>query len=185
MPILQDFLRHEMPAHLAVQVRSFIRTQWPFLTGKNTQLWNYTPQVNPSRHFVLVDGELLISHAAANVRAISHRGRTWQVAGLSTVFTYPDRRGAGFAAQVVAAATRYIQQSDADLAMLFAGDHLEKFYENHGWQAASAARILFGPTASPTLKTDNLVMSLFISPAAREHLDWFTTQDFYVGESTW
>lgn len=134
---------------------------------------------------MLTEGELLISHAAANVREISHQGRNWRVAGLSTVFTYPDRRGAGFAGQVVAAATRYILQSDADLAMLFAGHPLQKFYATHGWSAVPDARILFGSPQSPVLKTDNLVMMLFLSPFACDYREWFTKQDFYVGESTW
>ena len=35
----------------------------------------------------------LVSHAAVNQRRLDHHGKTWWVYGLSTVFTYPDRRG--------------------------------------------------------------------------------------------
>jgi GNAT superfamily N-acetyltransferase len=185
MSTLQDFPRHEIPVFLAAQIRSYVRMQWPFLNPGNTELWNRIPQPIPPRHFVLTDGELLISHAAVNQRTLSHRGRDWSVAGLSTVFTYPDRRGAGCASQVLAAATKYILQSNADLAILFAGHPLENFYHHHGWLAAPNARILFGPTASPKLKADNLVMMLLISPAAQQKPEWFLTENLYVGVSTW
>jgi aminoglycoside 2'-N-acetyltransferase I len=185
MPTLQDFPHHEMPPQIATQIHSYVRMQWPFLNAGNTQIWNYTPQPIPPRHFVLMDGELLISHAAVNQRDLPHHGRSWRIAGLSTVFTYPDRRDAGFASQVVAAATKYILQSDADLAILFAGHQLENFYHHHGWLPAPDARILHGPAVSPELKTDNLVMMLIVSPHAQKNVQWFTQEDFYVGENTW
>lgn len=184
MPLLQDFPRHEMPPHLAAQIRSFVRIQWPSLNS-STQLWDYSVRTPSPRHFVLTDGELLISHACANERTLTHKDRPWRVAGLSTVFTYPDRRHTGFASQVVAAATQYILHSNADLALLFADNHLKKFYETQGWSAAPKARIFFGLPESPKPKTDNLVMTILISSNARNHLRQFLTEDFYVGESTW
>jgi GNAT superfamily N-acetyltransferase len=185
MPTLQDFPHHEMPPQIATQIRSYVRMQWPFLNAGNTQIWDYAPQTIPSHHFVLMDGELLVSHASVNQRDIPHHGRSWRVGGLSTVFTYPDHRGTGCASRVVAAATKYLQESDADIALLFAGHHLEKFYHHLGWVPAPDAHILFGSIETPELKSDNLVMALLISPAACERAEWFVKEGFYIGESTW
>lgn len=185
MPILKSFLRHEMPRDLATQIRSYVRMQWPFLNSNDKAIWNFAPQPNPSLHFVLIDNELLLSHAVVNQRDLTHRGKSWRVYGLSTVFTYPDRRGQGLASQVVAAGTEFILKSDADLAILFCGERLENFYARHGWHAAPKARILFGDPGSPQHKTDNLIMMLLVSPTAKQSRAQFEAEDFYVGASTW
>lgn len=185
MLIARNYLRHELPRDIASQIRSFVRMQWPTLWADQTDLWNFTPQPRPSRHFVLLDGELLLSHAAVNDRDLNYHDQTWRVYGLSTVFTYPDRRGSGFGSQVVATASEYIRQSDGDLAMLFADARWEKFYTTHGWHAVPTARILFGDSQSPSIKNDNLTMMMMLSHRARQLQHQLEHQPIHVGETTW
>ncbi len=134
---------------------------------------------------MLVDGELLISHAAANFREVEHRGERYVVGGLSTVFTFPAHRKTGAGREVVCAATEHLRQSDADLAQLFCGAPLRAFYTSCGWSPADAARIRFGDANAPTLKSDNLVMMMFLSDRGRAARETFKREDVYVGATTW
>src|SRR5438874_6935227 len=122
--------------------------QWPFLPGTTDRIWDYTPPADEAisrwpTHFLLIDGEVLVSHASVNFRAVEHGGQSYLVGGLSTVFTYPAYRGAGCAVQVVRAATTHLRASEADLAMLFCRDTLRDFYSAAGWSASDRARIFF------------------------------------------
>src|SRR4051812_33686946 len=134
---------------------------------------------------MLVDGELLISHAVANFRHVEHRGERYLVGGLSTVFTYPAHRNTGAAQQVVRAATDHLRHSDADHAMLFCGDALRAFYTACGWMPADAARVYYGDPDRPTLKSDNLVMMMFLSDRGRAARKIFEEEPVYVGAQTW
>jgi predicted acetyltransferase len=55
------------------------------------------------------------------------------VLGLSNVFTFPPYRNEGHASQLVTAAGQQIDNSGADLAILFCESALEPFYSAHGW----------------------------------------------------
>lgn len=181
-PELHVYLRHEIPPHLAHQIRSFVRLQWP---GINTsaQLWNYVPEDNPSTHFLLTAGELLVSHAAVRVRPVSHGGTTYQVAGLSTVFTYPDFRGQGHGQHIAAVATDHLSRSGADCAMLFCGERVAGLYRGLGWEHVAGARVTYGDPPVP--KTDNLILMLFLSQRGRAARRVFEREVVHVGPSTW
>src|SRR5437764_7687958 len=101
MPELRTYRRHEMPRDLAWQVRSYTRIQWPFLDVTGSDWWDFTPREDNPVHFVIADGDLLISHASVNWRNVRHSGQTYNVFGLSTVFTYPAYRKCGHAQRVV------------------------------------------------------------------------------------
>jgi GNAT superfamily N-acetyltransferase len=175
-----------MPRDLAWQIRSFTRIQWPHLDSPARAWWDFTPRENNSIHFVLTDGDLLVSHASVNWRDVEHAGRTYNVFGLSTVFTYPAYRKGGHARRVVGAASDFIRQSQsADVAMLFCGQHLRAFYGACGWSPIDSARILYGDRAAPKLKDDNLIMMLFVSPGGIASRAIFEHGDVYVGPETW
>src|SRR5689334_12702285 len=124
----------QVPREIAAQIRSYQRIQWPHLDELiGPALWNVPPD-STARTFVILDGEKLVSHAEANFRSISHAGETHNVGGLSAVFTYPAYRGKGFAQQVVRAATESLDQSDADLALLFCGESKRGLYASLGWE---------------------------------------------------
>src|SRR5437762_2382583 len=79
MPELKSFRRHEMPRDLAWQIRSFTRIQWPHLDSATRAWWDFTPRENNSIHFVLTDGDLLVSHASVNWRDVEHAGTAYDV----------------------------------------------------------------------------------------------------------
>ena len=182
MPELQAYLKHEVPRDIACQIRSYIRVQWPQLNPGLTKIWTPPPGFPLDRMtFVLVDGELLISHAEVNFRTLSHRGETFEVGGLSAVFTYPAHRGSGAGERVVRAATDYLAASKADLALLFCGDRVRSLYERLGWQQLPGLCVTSGEDRKPF--TEYHVMAMLISPRARAHD--FTSEPFHVGPGTW
>jgi GNAT superfamily N-acetyltransferase len=146
-------------------------------------LWSRVPEPNPATHFLLTAGELLVAHACSRVRDISHAGTAYRVAGLSTVFAYPDFRGRGLGERVAGAATDYIRASGADCAMLFCGPRVCSLYERLGWEHVHAARITYGDP--PTPKSDNLVLMLFLSDKGRDARQVFEHEVVHVGPHTW
>ena len=121
---LHSWPKHAVPRDIAVQIRSYIRIQWPFLDGRRNRVWDFSPREDDWTTLALVDGEILVSHTEVNFRTVEFRSQQLKVAGLSAVFTYPSFRGSGFARQIVSAATEMIRAGDADLAMLFCGEPL-------------------------------------------------------------
>jgi predicted acetyltransferase len=182
---LRTYPKHAVPREIAAQIRSFLRIQWPFLNGQQNRLWDFVAVENGPITFVLVDDEILISHTEVNHRTVEFGGHNLKVGGLSAVFTYPAFRGGGHARRIVAAATDSILKSDADLAMLFCGAPLEKFYESCGWTAMKSARVMYGPKQSPQLKDDNLVMMLFVSDRGKAMREVLERKPIYVGAKTW
>jgi predicted acetyltransferase len=184
MTELRDYSKPFVPRDVAAQIRSYVRIQWPFLDARDGKLWDVPPD-STTRTFVVLDGETLASHAEANFRTVDHMGETFNVGGISAVFTYPAYRNGGSAREVVRAATAFLDRSDADLAMLFCGEPLRTFYGSCGWDAVDAARILRGDRAAPTVHEGNLVMMRFISAKGRAARTAFESQPVYVGERTW
>jgi predicted acetyltransferase len=181
---LESYPKPSVPREIAVQIRSYVRVQWPQVEQRiGPALWD-VPADFPARNFVVLDGEKLISHAEANFRTVEHAGESFNVGGLSAVFTYPGYRGGGFAKQVVRAATEHLDRSDADLAMLFCGESLRRFYVPLGWEPIDTARIVSGDRTAP-VAYDALVMMRFISEKGRAARTAFETNEVYVGERTW
>ena len=119
---LRSWPKHAVPREIAVQIRSYIRMQWPPLNGTQNRIWDFVARENEPTTFALVDDEILVSHAEMNFRTTQFHSERWNVGGLSTVFTYPAFRRTGCASRIVSAATDALKESDADLAMLFCGE---------------------------------------------------------------
>jgi predicted acetyltransferase len=182
---LHDYPKPHVPRDVALQIRSYVRVQWPHIEGwSGDRLWDVPPG-SAARNFVLLDGEKLVSHAEANFRTIAHEGQSFNVGGLSSVFTYPAYRGTGCARRVVSAATEHLDRNGADLAMLFCGPSLRSMYASCGWEPIETARIRHGDPAAPTLHEGNLVMMRFISNKGRAARAAFEHELVYVGERTW
>ena len=180
---LKAYRKVDVPRDIAAQIRSYVRIQWPCLDTRGQALWDVRVD-SPARTFVVLDGDKLVSHAEANFRTVDHGGRTYAVGGLSAVFTFPAYRGGGFAKEVVREASAALDGSEADLAMLFCGEPLRRFYASYGWHAVESARILHGDPANPVLH-EGLVMMRFISDAGRAARASFESQPVYVAERTW
>jgi GNAT superfamily N-acetyltransferase len=181
VPELRSYRKLDVPREIAIQIASYVRFQWPAFIGRNNPLWEGTPYPNHCLHFVLTDGDVLISHAIVSSRWLEHCGKQFNVYGLSSVFCYPTHRGSGFGEQIVAAATDHVrQQNDADLALLFCGERVRSLYQRQGWEHIPALKIRFGDDKE---FNDGFVMTLLLSQRARAHD--FTTEPFYVGPNTW
>ena len=183
---LLSFPKHQVPREIAIQIRSYYRMQWPHVHGKSGALWNYSPD-NPGQpiNFVLMEDEALVSHAEANWREIEFQGQKLVCGGISGVFTYPAWRGAGLAKEAVRAATEAIEQSDADLAILFAGARLRNFYSECGWVPMDGARILYGDRSNPKQDQTGQIMMMFVSQKGLSLRERLGGEPLYVGAVTW
>jgi len=182
---LHRYRRHEVPPLFAAQIASYQRIQWPQLRDRNNRIWEWNDANRHYMHFVLVDDEIVISHASVNWRDVEFGGQTFSVWGLSSVFTYPAFRKGGFATKTVSAATDFMREGNGDLAMLFTGELLANFYTAIGWEPTREARIFYGEPNQPIQKTDNLIMMLVLSERGRAARERFLRDDVFVGPVTW
>jgi GNAT superfamily N-acetyltransferase len=167
-----------------VQLACYVRVQWPFVMGRGTPLWGTDAYPPHGVHFVVLDGNVLVSHALTHDRTAEHRGDRYAVGALSSVFTYPAYRGLGHAGRVVAAATHHIRAGEADVAMLFAGEPRHAFYARAGWELIAGAEILAGDRDAPH-REKSPVMMLFLSDRGRQARAAFEREPVYAGPRTW
>ena len=169
-----------------MQIASAVRFIWPAFFGKKAPLWESTPYAEDGLHFVVTEGDMLISHALVSSRKLEHRGETFNVYGLSSVFCYPSHRGSGLGEQVVTAATDYIRkQDDADFALLFCGERVKSLYLRQGWEHLPELKVTYGDNQT---YGDGYVLTLLISERARAHARAHRFDEdhpLYVGRNTW
>ena len=185
MEQLRSYLKGDVPRDVAVQIVSYVRVQWPFLLDRKTPIWESTPYPPEGVHFVLTDGNALVSHALAHVRTVEHAGVSYKTGALSSVFTYPAYRKLGHGARVVAAATQHLRSRGADIAMLFTGAPRRGFYERLGWEPIEGARILYGEAGATPQQEEGLTMMLFLSEKGRQARPIFESEAVHVGPYTW
>lgn len=160
MPELVVFAHDAFPAALHWQAISFMRIVWPYIdAGLPNE--TYSADLSPV-HFALVEGSFLLSYAAVTKHTIAQRETEYRVYGLGNVLTYPASRHQGFGGQVIAAADRYIDRSDADVSALFCTAELEPFYARYGWRRAAETFIISASNEKMT-PLDELRMMRFIS----------------------
>jgi GNAT superfamily N-acetyltransferase len=189
VPQLSVYSKEQVPRDMAVQMCSYVRIQWPFLMGQATPLWRPQRYPDGGRHFMLHDDDVLIAHALSHHREIAHVGRTWRVGALSGVFTYPTHRGSGFGEQVVAAATKYLRESETDFALLFCGERVKSLYERQGWEHSPAVRVTSGNIEQPVKYEEEhvggFVLVMYVSEAAKGAREAIESRPIHVGQSTW
>src|SRR5215475_11143369 len=100
----------EFPAVLEWQVRDFVRIVWSdsHVDSPAVSLGDMT---RDPINFVIVDGDMLISHAQVTTFTIDHADITYKVAGVGGVMTYPNFRNGGYGSRLVAAVTQHIASS--------------------------------------------------------------------------
>jgi predicted N-acetyltransferase YhbS len=145
--------------------------------------WDFMDPESHPLSFALVEQAVLISHVLVSWRALTHAGETYQMYGLSAVFTYPQFEKQGYGRHVVGAATAHILASDADVAMLGCKPQLIPFYAASGWSDMPATQILCGPQSAPA--KGGHVMMLFVSEKGRQNRLAFEREPVYVGEYMW
>ncbi len=176
-PEVERYEDGQLPEHLKWQALSFMRCAWPWIEGGKPRD-TYGPELNPT-HFVVTDGELLVSYAATIALTLEHAGATYAARGLGNVFTFPASRGRGHGGRVVAAATAHIASCDADVGALFCDHALAGFYARYGWRAMEGAVTLTGPRDAPRVH-DALRMMLFASEKGQRAEVTFRTDALYV-----
>jgi hypothetical protein len=140
-----------LPQILVWQALSFLRCEWPFLFTGDNRL-RTRPFGGPATTYVVqADGEVLLSYAEV-LRVTAERAcEPVRVLGLSNVFTFPPYRAEGHASAIMRSVADIINDSDAELAILFCEKELEPFYAARGWQLAPAGAIQAPGTAPRTM----------------------------------
>jgi predicted N-acetyltransferase YhbS len=173
----------EFPIVLEWQVRDFVRIVWSDAHVDQPSIPLGDPKRNPI-NFVIVDGDMLISHAQVTTFTIEHAGETYRVAGLGGVMTYPNFRKGGYGKQLVAAVSQHIANSDVDFGMLFTSPELEGFYSQHGWIAAATETILVGDKNAPRERKE-FTMMIPVSEHGQKAIKAFQGANVYVGSHGW
>lgn len=185
MPEIQMYPSAELPAAIKYQILSFVRIQWSWVfTGKD-RFWDYTRKSTHPENVVMVENDVLISHAEINRRMLDIAGQPRLVYGLSAVFTYPAFRHEGHARTVVEEATATIRERDADLAILFCDVDLIDFYERCGWEYLPAARLLYGERTETRPIDDGVGMFLFVSERGKSLREYIERYPIYIGPHMW
>ena len=175
----------ELPADIKCQILSYIRVEWWWVFQGANRFWDYTVKDTHPTNVVILDEDIVLSHAEVNWRMLEHGNEDYKVYGVSAVFTYTPYRKEGFGQQVVEAATRHIEASDADVAMLFCLPALTDFYARCGWTLMENAKILFGDKDAPDVDKVERLMMLFVSDKGKAAQQKFASEGVYVGKYTW
>ena len=139
MPEVTVYLQSDLPAVLKWQAIAFIKTEWPFVfTGDDLFLTDPSPPDMDPVHFVVAEGDSLISYASIFRLNREHAGTRYAVYGFGNLFTFLPYRRQGYGGRVLTAATDFIQKSDVDVAILFCEPHIEGFYAARGWETVAA-----------------------------------------------
>ena len=181
---VQHYRSDQLPDSIYQQMSSFIRLVWLNHLKGDDRFWVLVDPTGHVEHFVIAERGVLISHACVNTRALTHAGESYLLRGLGAVFTYPAFRKEGHGGRVVAAATEFIQGTDADVGMLFCAPERVPFYAAHGWQQLANPYACFGDPNQPGLN-DEITMMLFLSDKAKARRSDFERGSIYVGEHTW
>ncbi|WP_437873538.1 hypothetical protein [Sorangium sp. So ce363] len=172
--------RDELPDSFRWQAVSFMRVAWPSIfTGPLRLLKHTYPPDMGTVHFTISEEEVLLSYASVMRLSLPHAGEEHVVYGLGNVFTFPPYRGEGHGRQVVEMATRFLQDSDADVAALFCNPSLERFYAGCGWEAPPGAITRIGTPERHSVYKE-LRMMLFLSEKGRRAREAFAREPLYV-----
>jgi predicted N-acetyltransferase YhbS len=179
---VQTFPYHQFPKIYKWQVLSFMKMEWPFIFSGQYQFSEdtYPPEQDPI-HFVISQGDALISHAEIIKMKLDHAGTDYLVYGLGNVFTFPPYRGNGYGKEAVKAGTSYIAKSDADVAILFCDPGLKSFYEKAGWAGLPQASTRIG-TPKESEENDGLRMMLLLSERGKAGYASFVNQPLYIDD---
>jgi hypothetical protein len=179
MPTLTIYPHAQFPAIFKWQAIAFMRMEWPSIfQGDNLYMpETYPPEMDPV-HFVVSQGDTLISYGALLKINLAHSGADYRVYGFGNMLTFPPFRHQGWGRQVLQAATLFIGQSDADVAALFCDPSLEPFYAAQGWTTTHCPTRLGQPNQFEDYPPSR--MMLFISKKGRLNKVEFETKPMYI-----
>jgi GNAT superfamily N-acetyltransferase len=134
MPILTVYPQNTFPVLYKVQALAFMRCEWSSIfQGDNLYMpETYPPELDPV-HFVMAQGDTLLSYATLLRRSVTLDGKEFDLFGFGNMFTFAPFRKKGYGKQILRSATEYIREGDADIAGLYCDPSLEPFYASEGW----------------------------------------------------
>lgn len=161
-----------MPLPLETQIRSLLNTEWPGAEEGDAARPLLDPELHPV-HFVLADGDQVLSYARTIWATISHIGQSFKLYGLGDVITKPEFRHRGHARRVVEMATIHIKSDrKADAGVLLTEPKLEPLYRRSGWKYVSGLRVKTGEH-SGCATVESFPMILILSEKAYALRDKF------------
>jgi len=179
IPKLTLYQQPDFPAVYKWQAIAFMRMEWSSIfQGDNLYMSEiYPPEYQPV-HFVLAEGDTLLSYGTLLKLNLIHAGIDYQVYGFGNLLTFPPFRRHGYGGQILEAATQFIQQNDVDAAILFCDPHLESFYAAKAWVSTHSPTRLGQPDQYEDY--ESLRMMLFVSEKGRQSEADFETQPLYI-----
>ncbi|MCP4538771.1 MAG: GNAT family N-acetyltransferase [Chloroflexi bacterium] len=180
MPNPTIYQQSDFPATLKWQAIAFIKTEWPFVfTGDDMFLTEpCSPDMDPV-HFVVTEGDSLISYASIFRLSLNHSGTSYEVYGFGNMFTFPPYRKQGYGRQVLELATDFIKRNDVDVAILFSEPQVEMIYAACGWEPAPAPTRIGIPNDYEVLEGVKK-MILYVSEKGQQGKLDFENQPLYV-----
>jgi len=179
MPKLTLYQQLDFPAIYKWQAIAFMRMEWPSIfQGDNLYMPEIYPPEHQPVHFVLAEGDTLLSYGTLLKLNLIHAGIDYQVYGFGNLLTFPPFRRRGYGGQILEAATQFIQQNDVDAAILFCDPHLEPFYAAKAWESTRSPTRLGGPDQYEDYAPSR--MMLFVSEKGRLSKADFETQPLYI-----
>lgn len=162
MPTLTIYEQQNFPSVYKWQAIAFMRCEWASIFQGDILYMSetYPPELNPI-HFVMAEGESLLSYAALLKRNLLQADREYMLYGFGNMFTFAPYRNQGYGQKILHAATEFIQQSSVDMAILFCDKSLEKYYSAKGWLTTHSPTYLGYP--ENRLLYEPLRMMLFVS----------------------
>lgn len=179
MPTLTIYEQQDFPGVYNWQAIAFMRCEWPSIFQGDILYLSapYPPELNPV-HFVMAEGESLLSYATIMKLNIPHAGQNFSVYGFGNMLTFPPYRKQGYGRKILQAATEFIQKSAVDVAILFCDKSLENYYGPEGWLATTSPTYL-GYSGEP-VAYEPLRMMLFVSEKGRAAQKDFESSPLYI-----
>jgi GNAT superfamily N-acetyltransferase len=177
----------DLPDKWKYQILSFQRIVWTegFFGELHGRDWITRKEDHPL-HFIIVEGNLLISHLEVVWRYLEHNSITYKVMGVTGVLTFPDFRKQGHGKSLILEATKYIENSDADIGMFSCEDKNLEFYKKCGWGNLEHAPITMTGSKDNPHKTDS--PNLLFKPLTKKGEDGkkdFENIQLFFEDDTW
>jgi len=109
-----------------------------------------------AQSFIIRDGERVVSYAGVVKKTIVHAGQVFSVSGLSCVATDPDFQRCGLGTRIVAAATRYMEETDIDFGIFTCAPELAPLYVEAGLWSVVPTVVLIGSRDAGALTSTSL-----------------------------
>jgi len=179
MPTLTIYEQKDFPSIYNWQAIAFMRCEWPSIFQGDILYLSapYPPDFNPV-HFVVAEGDSLLSYATIMKLNIPHAGQDYSIYGFGNMLTFPPYRKHGYGRMALQAATDFIQKSTIDAAILFCDKSLEPYYASSGW-ATSPSHTYVGYSGTPELYEPSRMM-LFVSEKGKAARSDFETSPLHI-----